>query len=101
MYEVIVLPEAETEFNNYIDYIYSVCDAPLAAIQHYNEILELLYSLEKHAEIFRIEYFPSLQKYGNNVRRLNYKKMSIIYTVDNSTVYIHRIMAASLITNGD
>ena len=99
MYKVIVLPEAETEFNNYIDYIYSACDAPLTAIRHYNEILELLYSLEKHAEIFQIEYLPSLQKYGNNVRRLNYKRMSVIYTVCDSTVYVHRIMAASLITN--
>jgi plasmid stabilization system protein ParE len=97
MYEVIILPEAETEFNNYIDYIYFSCDAPLTAVKHYNEILEHLYSLEKHAEIYQIEHSPSLQKYGHNVRRLNYKKMAIIYTVSDETVYIHRIMAASLI----
>ena len=97
MYEVIVLPAAEVEFYNYIDYIYYACDAPLTAIKHYNEILELLYSLEKHAEIYQIEYLPSLQKYGNNVRRLNYKKMSIIYTIRDKIVYVHRIMAASLI----
>jgi hypothetical protein len=97
MYEVIVLPEAETEFNNYVDYIYFFCDAPLTAVQHYNEILEILYSLERDAEIYKIEYLPSLQKYGNNVRRVNYKKTSIIYTVSSNTVYIHRIMAAALI----
>jgi len=97
MYEIIILPEAETEFNNYIDYIYYTCDAPLTAIQHYNEMLELLYSLEKQAEIYQIEYLPLLQKYGNNVRRLNYKKMAIIYTMCDNIVYIHRIMAASLI----
>ena len=97
MYEVIVLPEAETEFYNYIDYVYYACDAPLTAAQHYNEMLELLYSLENHAEIYQVEYLPSLQKYGNNVRRLNYKKMSIIYTIRENIVYVHRIMAASLI----
>ncbi|MDR0232835.1 MAG: type II toxin-antitoxin system RelE/ParE family toxin [Dysgonamonadaceae bacterium] len=97
MYEVIVLPEAETEFNNYIDYIYFSYDAPLTAIQHYNKILEVLYSLEEYAEIYKIEYLPSLQKYGSNVRRVNYKKISIIYTVFGKTVYIHRIMAAALI----
>ncbi|MCL2649771.1 MAG: hypothetical protein FWD60_01945 [Candidatus Azobacteroides sp.] len=97
MYEVIVLSEAETEFNNYIDYIYFAYDAPLTAIQHYNDILEILYSLEKYAEVYKIEYLPSLQKYGNNVRRVNYKKMSIVYTVSGNTVYIHRMMAAALI----
>ena len=98
MYEVIVLPEAETEFYNYIDYIYYTCDAPLTAAQHYNEILELLYSLENHAGIYQIECLSSLQKYGNNVRRLNYKKMSIIYTIREHIVYVHRIMAAFLIS---
>ena len=88
MYEVIVLPKAETEFYNYIDYIYFACDAPSTAIQHYNEIIEILYSLEKYAEIYKIEYLPSMQKYGNNVRRVNYKKISIIYTVsDKSSIF--------------
>jgi hypothetical protein len=97
MYEVIILPEAEAEFNNYIDHIYFAYDAPLTAIQHYNDILEILYNLEKYAEVYQKEYLPSLQKYGNSVRRVNYKKMSIIYTVFDDTVYIHRIMASALI----
>jgi len=97
MYEVIILPEAEVEFNNYIDHIYLAYSAPLTAVQHYNDILEILYSLEKYAEVYQIEFLPSLQKYGSNIRRLNYKKMSIIYTVSDNIVYIHRIMPASLI----
>jgi len=97
MYEVIILPEAEVEFNNYIDHIYFAYDAPLTAIQHYNDILEILYNLEKYAEVYKKEDLPSLQKYGNNVRRVNYKKMSIIYTVFDETVYVHRIMASALI----
>ena len=97
MFEVIILPDAEIEFNHYIDHIYFAYDSPLTAIRHYNEILDVLYSLEKYAEVYPIVYLPSLQKYGKNVRRVNYKKISIIYTLCDNIVSVHRIMAAAMI----
>ncbi|GAB6011751.1 hypothetical protein [Viscerimonas tarda] len=54
--------------------------------------------MEKHAPIYAIQRQQSLKKYGHNVRRLNYKKMAIIYTVHSTTVYIHRIVPANTIS---
>jgi len=36
-------------------------------------------------------------QYGFNVRRLNYKKMTIIYTVIDNTAYIQRVVPSSTI----
>ena len=38
-----------------------------------------------------------LSKYGSTVRNIRYKKMAIIYTVENREIIIQRIMAAALI----
>ena len=38
-----------------------------------------------------------LSQYGSTVRNINYKKMAIIYTVENNEIMIQRIMAAALI----
>jgi len=40
-----------------------------------------------------------LLKYGFFVRRINYKKMAILYTVYEDTVLIHRVVAGSMITD--
>ena len=45
-----------------------------------------------------IRYNAYLSQYGYNVRRANFKKMVIIYTINQNTIYIHRIMPASLIS---
>ena len=39
----------------------------------------------------------SLLKYGFFVRRVNYKNMAILYTVFGDIVFIHRIIASSMI----
>jgi len=39
------------------------------------------------------------EAYGVNARRINFKKMAIIYTIHGSTVYVHRVIAASMITD--
>jgi hypothetical protein len=35
--------------------------------------------------------------YGPNVRRMNYKKMAIIYTINQDTIFIHRVIASKMI----
>lgn len=60
----------------------------------YQKIGQLTRSPQSHT----IQTSTFFQRYGTNVRRINYKKMTIIYTVHGDTVYIHRIVAANLIT---
>jgi len=54
--------------------------------------------LKNNAETFTIQSGIFFLQYGFNVRRLNYKKMTIIYTVMNDTVYIQRVVPSSTIT---
>ena len=55
--------------------------------------------LERFPESYPIQTGSSFLLFGTNVRRINYKKMAIVYTVHDDIVYIHRIIAANLITN--
>ncbi|HEY5591460.1 MAG TPA: hypothetical protein VIK55_10625 [Paludibacter sp.] len=41
---------------------------------------------------------PQLQKYGQNTKRINYKKMAIIFAIYGHKVYIHRIIPANAIS---
>ena len=48
---------------------------------------------------FAITHHNSLLKYGLDVRRANYKKMAIIYSIiEYDTIYIHRVVSANMIT---
>lgn len=78
--------------------IRDIYKAPNTAIRYvqglYNEIL----SLQTGPEYPPIQTSPFFLRYGTNARRINYKKMAIIYTVHGNIVYIHRIIPANLIT---
>jgi plasmid stabilization system protein ParE len=68
------------------------------AIRYLDGIFEKIKTLSKFHEAYPVRYNPSLLQYGINVRRIDYKKMAIIYTVNENTVYIYRVIASSLIT---
>jgi len=77
------------------------CDAPLTAINHYAGIVDALKGLERNPFINPVRDNISLKQSGTGVRRENYKKMAIIYTIHGNVVYVHRILAGSLITGLD
>ncbi|MDR1811101.1 MAG: type II toxin-antitoxin system RelE/ParE family toxin [Prevotella sp.] len=72
--------------------------SPMAAVRYIQGIIDTVNTLKKDAPIYQIQTRASLRQYGQNVRRINYKKMSIIYTIHGDVVYIHRIVASSLIS---
>ena len=96
-YNLIVSEEAKLDIDLYIDYIIYECDAPKTAKKHYDELIALLEKIEQNPFAFSVRTTASLLQYGYNVRRANYKKMSIIYTITGFTVYVHRVVAASMI----
>ncbi|MDR0371562.1 MAG: hypothetical protein LBH80_06895 [Prevotellaceae bacterium] len=51
-----------------------------------------------HNKSYPVQTNRSLLQYGINVRRINYKRLAIIYTVHEDIVYIHRIVASSMLT---
>ncbi|HBX45096.1 type II toxin-antitoxin system RelE/ParE family toxin [Limibacterium fermenti] len=100
-YNVVLSQEAEADLQDYIDYIMSTYKykAPLTALRHYEDIFNILRTLNNMPESYSIQTGTSFLRFGANVRRINYKKMAIIYTVHGGIVYIHRIIAANLIKN--
>jgi len=97
-YQIILSSEANKDYAEYINTIMYDYNAPLTAAKHYMGLYSTLKSLETYPEIFQIQTRRSLSQYGTNVRRINYKKMAIIYTIHGDIVYIHRIIPASMIT---
>ncbi|GAB6011260.1 type II toxin-antitoxin system RelE/ParE family toxin [Viscerimonas tarda] len=73
-------------------------NAPITAAKYIIGIIHEIKQLTTNPEIYAIQTRQSLKQYGHNVRRLNYKKMAIIYTVHGTTVYIHRIVPANTIS---
>jgi len=89
--------KSKEDFKAYIDYIKIECGMPMTAAKHYDGILECFATLQANPFINSVRNTPSLLQFGMNVRRHNFKKMAIIYTVNNDTIYIHRIVASSMI----
>ena len=100
-YKVVMSDDAQTDYDEYIDYILYDCDAPTTAAKHYAGIKDTIMDLSKNPYQNAVRTNTSLLQYGLNVRRTNYKKMAIIYSIHNNIVYVHRILAGSLIIGLD
>ena len=96
-HKVVYSQEAIADRDELFDVIAYDFQAPATAIKYIQELVDTVKQLQVFPEAFPIQTNSTLSRYGANVRRINYKKMAIIYTVHDDTVYIHRIMAGALI----
>ena len=71
---------------------------PKTAEKYVSELSDKILNLSKNPERHAIRHNRSLLQYGVNVRRVDYKKMAILYTINGDTVYIHRVIAGKMIT---
>ncbi len=83
------------ELADVITYTYKM---PNTAEKYMRGLYQEIGQLTRSPKSYAIQTSLFFQRYGTNVRRINYKKMAIIYTVHADIVYIHRIVAANLIT---
>lgn len=79
--------------------IRNIYKAPNTAIRYLQGLYNEISHLKTHPKYPPIQTSPFFLRYGTNARRINYKKMAIIYTIHDNIVYIHRIIPASLITS--
>ncbi len=86
-FAVVIIEQAQKDLRNLSNTISYEYQSPATAIKYLREIYQAL-SVQKST------YFL---QYGFNVRRLNYKKMTIIYTVIDYTAYIQRVVPSSTI----
>ncbi len=71
--------------------------APMTAFKYMNGLNQTIRSLETFPYANAVRTNSSLQQYGKNVRRVNYKKMAIIYIVLDDIVSILRIIPGNMI----
>jgi len=98
IYKISISDDAQRDYDEYIDYIRYDCDAPMTAAKHYAGIKDTIADLSRNPFINPVRRNSSLLQYGFNVRRANFKKMAILYTIYNDVVFVHRIVAGSMIT---
>ena len=72
--------------------------APITAVRYLNGIDIAIKQLSRNPEIYSIQTRKSLQAYGPFPRRLNYKRMAIIYNLMGKVVYIRRVIPANTIS---
>jgi plasmid stabilization system protein ParE len=97
-YEIEYSDEAKADLKDLHNVIVFKYKSPLTAKRYLSELKKTIFSLSKTPDRYSIKNYRSLFRYGLNVRRMDFKKMAIVYTINNSTIYIHRIVAGSMIT---
>jgi len=96
-YNVEISEQASDDLENLAYAITEHFKSPLTAVRYLAGIEEKIRNLSNFPLAIAPSDSPSLLKYGFNVRHINYKKMTIIYTVSDNTVYVERVIASSLI----
>ena len=72
---------------------------PKAAVKYRNELYRKINNLSACAGSFKTETRLSIvNRYGLNIRRINYKKCAALYLVHDTEVYILRVLNSSTIS---
>ena len=90
--------QAHIDIENLHFYIFETCKSPITSKRYTEGIYHKIKSLSHSAESYPISSLKTILQYGYNARRINYKKMAIIYTVHQKTVLIHRVIPGALIS---
>jgi plasmid stabilization system protein ParE len=72
--------------------------APLTAVRYIQGLKDTIKLLANYPEAFPFNASKSLQKYGPFSRHIDYKQITILFSVFKGTVYIHRIVPSKSIT---
>ena len=95
---VKITDAAWQDIDNVHDYIAYELFEPITADKYIRNIYDAIKYLSYYGASMAVsERDFLLSQYGSTVRNINYKKMAIVYTVENNEIIIKRIMAASLI----
>jgi len=98
-FEIFISDAAKTDIFNYVIYIELEYDLPITATKIYDELIDNIYSIARNPFQYSVRTDFWYSKFGNEVRRVNYKSRAIIYTVENIMIRIHRIASQSEISD--
>ena len=92
-YSIKFTESAEGDILDLADLINDKYKAPITAKKYTTELIKEIFNLKSTAESIPFcNQISVFSKYGYNARRINYKKMAIIYTVNESIVVIEAII---------
>ena len=95
-FSIFLTDEAKADIQDLRKAIENTYQAPLTAARYVAELNLKMKWLENGADYFSI--VPELSyQYGYDIRRLNFKKMAIIYSIEGNKVVIHRIMSQNMV----
>ncbi len=98
-FEVAYSKKAKEDIHKLYEFIVFEYKAPITAFRYVQGLFDEIRKLSYSAQSYSIQTQKVFQQYGKNVRKINYKRMTIIYTVNGSVVYIQRVVASLLISD--
>ncbi|MDH6304363.1 plasmid stabilization system protein ParE [Parabacteroides sp. PF5-5] len=96
-YVIKFTPQANKDIRNITTYIKTKLYAPLTAKRFLRGIYTKITELETTADAYAISSYKEVLIYGKNARHINYKNFTIIYTIHNHIVLVHRMIHGTLI----
>ena len=98
-YRVLLSDEAWSDLDKLLLAIAVDYKSPLTAQRYIAVVWDKILELQSFASFIALYPHKGLQqRYGHSLRRINYKKIAILYTLENSnTALIRRIIPGSII----
>jgi hypothetical protein len=96
-YAIAILDDARQDIIDLTNTIRFEYKAPATSVKYIRGLYLAINGLRINGGKYALQTQPFFSKYGSNVRRLNYKKMSIIYSLYGQTIYILRVIPSSII----
>jgi len=97
-YNVVISEQAQQDLRDLSHTISFEFNSPVTAVNYLRGIYAEIKKLRYLASIFPTQKSAYYEQYNCLVRRLRYKKMTILYTVVGRTAYIIRVIPSSSIT---
>jgi hypothetical protein len=88
IYKIEYSKQAEKDIDDLFEVIITVYKAPITAFRYVDGLIQTINSLKRNASVFKYYDSDFGKIYGANVKRINYKKMVILFTVFENVVYI-------------
>ena len=95
-FDVKLSDQALEDADRVYEYIANEVFAPMTAALYYQGLLNKMHSLHVGADAISVDVGLSMI-YGVPIRRINYKKLAILYSIEDDTVIIESILPQKMI----
>lgn len=92
-FEIIFSEKSDNDIQDYIDFIYYEYKSPLTALRNYEGLINEIKLLSKYAGSLKYCTDKSIvEEFGFFAKRINYKKMAVIFYIYDNTVRIEAVI---------